>query len=138
MGKSAKGKKIMNMVYGLGGAIVILGALFKIMHWPFGNEMLILGLLTEAVIFIISAFEAPEEDLDWSLVYPELASGQANTGKKGKKGAEEPKDAEGILSKKLDEMLKGAKIDSELMTSCLLYTSPSPRDKRQSRMPSSA
>ena len=117
MGKSKKGKKIMNMVYGLGGAIVILGALFKIMHWPFGNEMLILGLLTEAVIFIISAFEAPEEDLDWSLVYPELARGQANTGKKGKKGAEEPKDAEGILSKKLDEMLKGAKIDSELMTS---------------------
>jgi len=117
MGKSKKGKKIMNMVYGLGGAIVILGALFKIMHWPFGNEMLILGLLTEALIFIISAFEAPEEALDWSLVYPELASGQANTTKKGKKAVEEPKDAEGILSKKLDEMLKGAKIDSELMNS---------------------
>lgn len=117
MGKSKKGKKIMNMVYGLGGAIVILGALFKIMHWPFGNEMLILGLLTEALIFIISAFEAPEEALDWSLVYPELASGQANTTKKGKKAIEEPKDAEGILSKKLDEMLKGAKIDSELMNS---------------------
>ena len=117
MGKSKKGKKIMNMVYGLGGAIVILGALFKIMHWPFGNEMLIIGLLTEALIFIISAFEAPEEDLDWSLVYPELASGQANTTKKGKKAIEEPKDAEGILSKKLDEMLKGAKIDSELMNS---------------------
>ncbi len=117
MGKSKKGKKIMNMVYGLGGAIVILGALFKIMHWPFGNEMLILGLLTEAVIFIISAFEAPEEDLDWSLVYPELSSGQANTTKKGKNAIEKPKDAEGILSKKLDEMLKGAKIDSELMNS---------------------
>ena len=117
MGKSKKGKKIMNMVYGLGGAVVILGALFKIMHWPLGNEMLILGLLTEALIFIISAFEAPEEDLDWSLVYPELASGQANTTKKGKKAIEEPKDAEGILSKKLDEMLKGAKIDSELMNS---------------------
>ncbi len=117
MGKSKKGKKIMNMVYGLGGAVVILGALFKIMHWPLGNEMLILGLLTEALIFIISAFEAPEEALDWSLVYPELASGQANTTKKGKKAIEEPKDAEGILSKKLDEMLKGAKIDSELMNS---------------------
>ena len=117
MGKSKTGKKIMNMVYGLGGAIVIIGALFKIMHWPFGNQMLIVGLLTEAVIFIISAFEAPEEDLDWSLVYPELSAGQANVAKKGKKGAEEPKDAEGILSKKLDEMLKGAKIDGELMNS---------------------
>ena len=77
--------------------------------------MLILGLLTEALIFIISAFEAPEVDLDWSLVYPELSSGQANTTKKNKN--EKPKDAEGILSKKLDEMLKGAKIDSELMNS---------------------
>lgn len=118
MSKSKTGKKIMNMVYGLGGAIVIIGALFKIMHWPFGNEMLIVGLLTEAVIFIISAFEAPEEDLDWSLVYPELSTGELNASKKNDKNAiEEPKDAEGILSKKLDEMLKGANIDSELMTS---------------------
>ena len=113
MAKSKTGKKLMNMVYGLGAAVVIVGALFKIMHWPYGNEMLIIGLLTEAAVFVVSAFESVEEDLDWALVYPELAGGQG----KGKKGKEAPQDAEGILSKKLDEMLKGAKIDSELMTS---------------------
>ena len=113
MAKSKTGKKLMNMVYGLGAAVVIVGALFKIMHWPFGNEMLIVGLLTEALVFVISAFESVEEDLDWSLVYPELAGGQGKA--KGKK--EQPQDAEGLLSKKLDEMLKGAKIDSELMSS---------------------
>jgi gliding motility-associated protein GldL len=112
MAKSKTGKKLMNMVYGLGAAVVIVGALFKIMHWPFGNEMLIVGLLTEALVFVISAFESVEEDLDWALVYPELAGGQ---NKKGKK--EQPQDAEGLLSKKLDEMLKGAKIDNELMNS---------------------
>ena len=113
MAKSKSGKKLMNMVYGLGAAVVIVGALFKIMHWPFGNEMLIVGLLTEALVFVISAFESVDEDLDWSLVYPELAGGQ--TSKKGKKEA--PKDAEGLLSQKLDNMLKEAKIDGELMSS---------------------
>lgn len=113
MAKSKTGKKLMNMVYGLGAAVVIIGALFKIMHWPYGDLMLIIGLVTEAGVFVVSAFESVEEDLDWSLVYPELAGGQG----KGKKGKEAPQDAEGLLSKKLDEMLKGAKIDSELMTS---------------------
>ncbi|OBX23008.1 protein involved in gliding motility GldL [Gelidibacter algens] len=105
-------KKVMNMVYGLGAAVVILGALFKIMHWPFGNEMLIAGLITEALVFVVSAFEPVDNDLDWSLVYPELAGGQMLNKKK-----EQPKDAEGLLSKKLDELLKDAKIDGELMAS---------------------
>lgn len=105
-------KKVMNMVYGLGAAVVILGALFKIMHWPLGNEMLIAGLITEALVFVVSAFEPVDNDLDWSLVYPELAGGQMITKKK-----EQPKDAEGLLSKKLDELLKDAKIDGELMAS---------------------
>ena len=106
-------KKAMNMVYGLGAAVVILGALFKIMHWPGGNEMLIAGLVTEALVFGISAFEPVDNDLDWSLVYPELAGGQTVERKK----MEQPKDAEGLLSKKLDDLLKDAKIDGELMAS---------------------
>ncbi|RMB56533.1 gliding motility protein GldL [Dokdonia sinensis] len=111
MAQSKTGKKLMNMVYGLGAAIVIIGALFKIMHWPYGNLMLIIGLVTEAIVFAISAFEPVDTDLDWSLVYPELAGGQAS----GKKAA--PQDAEGQLSKKLDNMLKEAKIDGDLMAS---------------------
>ncbi|MGM0636344.1 MAG: gliding motility protein GldL [Bacteroidota bacterium] len=113
-----KGKKIMNMVYGLGAAIVILGALFKIMHWPFGNEMLIAGLVTEALVFTVSAFEPVDSELDWSKVYPELAEDTSAPAKAGKKGIkEQPKDEQGLLSKKLDEMLKEAKIDSKLMSS---------------------
>jgi len=110
-----KGKiSTMNMVYGLGAAIVIIGALFKIQHWPYGSLILTIGMIVEAIVFIISAFEKSQADLDWSLVYPELAGGQS-TGKKAK--TEEPKDAEGLLSKKLDNLLKEAKIDGELMAS---------------------
>lgn len=118
MAQSRAEKKFMNMAYGLGASIVIIGALFKIIHFEIGpltgNVMLTIGLVTEAIIFAISAFESVDDDLDWSLVYPELAGGKAND-KKGKK--EEPKDAEGLLSKKLDDLLKDAKIDGELMNS---------------------
>lgn len=106
-------KKLMNFLYGMGAAVVIVGALFKLMHWPGAGPMLIVGLLTEAFIFGLSAFEAPEKDLDWSLVYPELAGGEASP--KGKK--ENPADAQGLLSQKLDNMLKEAKIDGALMES---------------------
>lgn len=113
MAKSKTGKKLMNMVYGLGAAVVIIGALFKIMHWPYGNLMLIIGLITEAVVFAISAFEPVDDELDWALVYPELAGGAGGS----KKKAAAPVDAEAQLSKKLDDMLKEAKIDGELMSS---------------------
>jgi gliding motility-associated protein GldL len=106
-------KKTMNFAYGMGAAVVIVGALFKIQHWPCASALLIVGLLTEAFIFALSAFDAPDTELDWSLVYPELAGGQAK--EKGKK--EDPKDAQGLLSQKLDAMLKEAKIDGELMAS---------------------
>lgn len=109
-----KGKiTVTNMVYGLGAAIVIVGALFKIQHWPYGSLILTIGMVVEALVFTYSAFERQQADLDWSLVYPELAGGQSI----GKKKKEEPKDAEGLLSKKLDNLLKEAKIDGELMAS---------------------
>ncbi|MFM7768040.1 MAG: gliding motility protein GldL, partial [Bacteroidota bacterium] len=65
-------KNMMAKLYGFGASIVIVGALFKIMHWEGAGLMLTVGLLTEAVIFFFSAFEPPHEELDWSLVYPEL------------------------------------------------------------------
>lgn len=68
-----KWKSFMGKLYGFGAAIVIIGALFKIQHWPFAGVMLTVGLGTEAIIFFFSAFEKPHEDPDWSLVYPELA-----------------------------------------------------------------
>ncbi|OXA79519.1 protein involved in gliding motility GldL [Flavobacterium aquidurense] len=111
-------KKAMNFAYGMGAAVVIIGALFKITHFEIGpltgTLMLSVGLVTEALIFALSAFEPVDEELDWTLVYPELANGQAR--KKADK-VETPTDAQGLLSQKLDAMLKEAKIDGELMSS---------------------
>lgn len=112
MANSKSGKKIMNMVYGLGAAIVIIGALFKIMHWPYGNEMLIVGLIVEAIVFVISAFEPIDDELDWSKVFPELAEDNMPGS-----AVPSPKEEQSLLSKKLDDMLKEAKIDSQLMES---------------------
>ena len=102
---------ITNMVYGLGAAIVIVGALFKIQHWPYGSAILTLGMIVEAGVFTYSAFERVKDELDWSIVYPELSGGSSKS-KGGKK--ESP---EGILTKKLDNLLKEAKIDGALVKS---------------------
>ena len=106
------------MAYGLGASVVIIGALFKILHWEFGplngGILLAIGLITEALIFAISAFEPVDDEYDWSLVYPELAGGMSQ-GRVNE--AAEAEEAEGLLSRKLDELLKEANIDSELMSS---------------------
>jgi len=116
MAKSAKRAKITNMVYGLGAAIVIIGALFKIIHFSIGpltgTVMLTIGLLVEAGIFTMSAFETPAEELNWEKVYPELAEGGLITGDNQKKIG-----ADTMLSQKLDNLLQEAKIDSNLMES---------------------
>ncbi len=74
--------------------------------------MLTIGLVVEAAIFALSAFEPVDDELDWTLVYPELANGEA---RKKLLKVETPSDAQGLLSQKLDVMLKEAKIDGELM-----------------------
>ena len=71
--QSSGWKKFMAKLYGLGASVVIVGALFKIQHFKGAGLMLMVGLLTEAVIFFFSAFEPLHEELDWTLVYPELA-----------------------------------------------------------------
>ncbi|HLO90341.1 MAG TPA: gliding motility protein GldL [Lentimicrobium sp.] len=100
----------MAKLYGWGAAVVILGALFKINHYTGANEMLIVGLGTEALIFFFSAFEPPHVEPDWSLVYPELAGmyhgGGNGKGKSGKTPTQE-----------LDNMLEKAKIGPELIQS---------------------
>ena len=76
MAQSKSTKKLFNMAYGIGAAIVILGALFKIQHISIGpvtgGLMLTIGMAVEALVFAISAFEPIEDDLDWTKVYPEL------------------------------------------------------------------
>jgi gliding motility-associated protein GldL len=109
MAQSKSTKKIFNMAYGIGAAIVILGALFKIQHISIGpltgGLMLTIGMAVEALVFAVSAFEPVDDDLDWTKVYPEL--GDVN---------EEGTGAQGMLSQKLDNLLKEAQVDTELMT----------------------
>lgn len=66
-------KNFMKYVYGWGASVVLIGALFKIQHFPGASAMLTAGLIIEALIFFFSAFEPLHEELDWTLVYPELA-----------------------------------------------------------------
>lgn len=103
-----KWKNFMAKLYGFGASVVIIGAMFKIMHWPGAGPMLVIGLSTEAVIFFFSAFEPPHEEVDWSLVYPELA---------GMHGEEALLEDKGSLTEQLDTMLEDAKIGPELITS---------------------
>ena len=71
--QSSGWKNFIAKLYGLGASVVIIGALFKIQHWPLAGAMLTIGLATEALIFFFSAFEPLHEEVDWSIVYPELA-----------------------------------------------------------------
>jgi gliding motility-associated protein GldL len=106
--ESKKFKTTMNFVYGIGAAVVIVGALFKILHLKGADLMLSVGLLTEAAIFVISAFEPVHMDPDWSLVYPELAGGEPTAKQKSTGGS---------VSQQLDSMLAQAKIGPELIES---------------------
>jgi len=97
----------MGKAYGLGAAVVIVGALFKITHWKGADTMLTIGLLTEAAIFTISAFEKPHQEPDWTLVYPELSGLDSKEPKKSKLG----------LTQQLDKMMEEAKIGPDLINS---------------------
>ncbi|MDB9701585.1 gliding motility protein GldL [Salibacteraceae bacterium] len=115
-------KNFMAKLYGIGAAVVIIGALFKIMHWPFSGPLLVVGLSTEAVIFFFSAFEPMHAEPKWELVYPELAEHEED-------GEHEEEDDTMIneatasvnedlpVTEQLDNLLEEAKIGPELIES---------------------
>jgi len=86
----------LNVAYGVGAAVVITGAMFKFLNWRFANEMLFVGLATEAIVFFISAFELTKDEVDykWDKVFPQLTT-------------DEPTNIE-----KLDEMIEKVNLDS--------------------------
>ncbi|MBQ2376230.1 MAG: gliding motility protein GldL [Bacteroidales bacterium] len=125
-------------LYGMGAAVVIVGALFKINHWPGAGPMLIIGMGIEALIFFASAFEPLHVTYDWSLVYPELAGMEDAHGhgaekekkekKKDKKAGASVQIEGGVVggttiigglsnTQELDKMLADAKIGPELIES---------------------
>lgn len=106
-------KKFMAKLYGWGASIVIIGALFKINHWKGATLFLAVGLITEAVIFFFSAFEPLHEELDWTLVYPELA---------GMSEQDEMEDMKGLSSgmggrpvERIENLLGEASIDEDTL-----------------------
>ena len=132
-------KNFMANLYGIGAAIVILGAMFKIMHWPGADLMIVVGMSTEAIIFLFSAIEPLHVEYDWSLVYPELAGMHDEEGvseelEEGEEGAAKEvvhgrrggnanvPMVGGIafsdpMTQQLDKMLEDAKIGPELIES---------------------
>ena len=107
-------KRWMGFLYGWGASIVIIGALFKILHWQGANLMLMVGMFTEAVIFFFSAFEKPHPEFDWDRVYPVLKNDE--NGKPLYPEGTAPQacgsaaGSQNILSDKLEEMLEKANV----------------------------
>jgi gliding motility-associated protein GldL len=99
----------MSKLYGIGAAVVIMGALFKIMHFPGAGVMLMAGMGTESIIFFFSAFEPLHKEFNWALVYPQLAMGLEDDPKK--------KVPQGTVTQQLDQALAEAKIGPELLES---------------------
>ena len=123
--QSSGWKNFIAKLYGLGASVVIVGALFKIQHWPLAGLMLTVGLLVEAIIFFFSAFEPLHEEVDWSLVYPELAgisdddieigiSSSHSRGHSGSGGGGYGGGAGAVALAKFDEMLENAEISPDL------------------------
>jgi gliding motility-associated protein GldL len=120
-----KGRTVMGFAFGLGAAVVIIGALFKIMHWPFCNEMLIIGLGTEAVLFTLSSFQLTHAEPEWSVYYPYLVPveeratvAQENDGTTRNLITHPVADNGGSsdgASEKIAELMEKAKIDQALL-----------------------
>jgi len=103
--------KIMPMVYGMGAAVVIVGAMFKIMHWPGAGPMLVVGLSVEALIFVFSSFQPVPHEPQWERVYPQLADDYYE---EEEAGVAEVSSGNG-LTHKLDDMLANANINQDVI-----------------------
>lgn len=110
--KTKRWKTFMGYVYGWGASIVMVGALFKLEHWQYSSLLLTIGLITEAFIFFLSAFEPPSELPEWSKVYPELKEEYElmdleELDQKGKKGIGELFSSSELTPELLDKVGKG-------------------------------
>ncbi|MDD4819665.1 MAG: gliding motility protein GldL [Flavobacteriales bacterium] len=108
-------KKFVNVAYNLGASVVIIGAMFKILHLPYGDLIIGIGLMSEATLFAITAIDPIGWDYKWERVFPSLVSGEGADPNipKGFGGEEKTEP----LSSKMDKMLKDAGIDARLMQS---------------------
>ena len=94
-------KTLMPILYGWGAALVILGALFKINHYPGATLMLAIGMSVEALIFFMSAFEKAPKEYHWEKAYPNIL--------------EKSEDTQGPVQQ-LNNIFKEAEIDSKVLS----------------------
>ena len=100
---------ILPKIYAWGATVVIIGAMFKILHLPYAGTLLGLGLSVEAGIFFLSAFEPRHKELEWDRVYPELSDSYSGPKRKVSMGG-----SSGI-SQQLDKTLDAAKVTPNLV-----------------------
>ena len=94
-------KTIMPYLYGWGASLVILGALFKINHYPLASEMLLVGMSIEALIFFMSAFEKAPKEYKWERAYPAILDADQSDG--------------ATVTQQLDKMLSNADVDDKVI-----------------------
>ncbi len=110
--KTKRWKTFMGYIYGWGASVVMIGALFKLQHWQYSGLFLTIGLITEAFIFFLSAFEPPLEMPEWSRVYPELREDyelmdMEELGQRNRKGLDELFSSSELTPDLLDRVGKG-------------------------------
>ncbi|MDE7427453.1 MAG: gliding motility protein GldL [Muribaculaceae bacterium] len=89
------GQRFFNFAYSIGAAIVIWGALFKILHLPGGNTLLSIGMGTEVLMFILTAFDRPPKEYDWEEVFPQLKKGSKDSEEETEPDVENPETEDG-------------------------------------------
>jgi len=107
--------KLKNAIFGLGASVVIIGALFKLMHWPFASEMLIVGMSVEAFVFAFSAFAPSEPTYYWEKLYPGLDDYNSNEVKALDVSGVATGGSKKSLAGELDKMMEAAKLDQNLV-----------------------
>ncbi len=103
-------KRLKNLILGVGASIVMVGALFKILHWEGANEALMVGMFTEAFIFALMGILPPEKDYYWEKIYPNLDVAPDEPGKGSKEMG-----TEGTITQQLDKMLEEAQVEKSLL-----------------------
>ncbi|MCD7977498.1 MAG: gliding motility protein GldL [Tannerellaceae bacterium] len=97
---SERGKRVLNFCYSWGASIVILGALFKLLHLPYANQILFVAMIVESLVFAVSAFERPSHEYNWEDVFPVLKS-------------KNPLDRPEFSKKSISSLVKGEEDDTQ-------------------------
>lgn len=114
--KSKGFKYLKNLIIGLGAAVVLLGALFKILSWPYANEMLMAGMFTEAFIFAMLGIIPPEKDYYWEKLYPGIDSYSGNVTPLTPSGVSQPANVPALNGEVVEQQLGGMLTELQTMS----------------------